>query len=189
MENPEETWRERLPREIHSVRSETGNSIGPIADDERSCPKPSISICTECDDRGCRCNPANVFERSPPKYRICNWVSLNIHKYDVLADGESLGRVRFVAGISARLKSWECFSLTCGRKACLSPGARSIGQGLFDVDALPALRTLAETMTGAIHFVPWPKPSRVDQFWLFRVSGAEAECDRCASQNCTNYYR
>jgi len=48
----------------------------------------------------------------------------------------------------------ECFSLTCVRKACLSQGTRSIGQGLFDADDLTALRTLAETMTGAIHFVP-----------------------------------
>jgi hypothetical protein len=44
-----------------------------------------------------------------------------------------------------------------------------------------ALRTIAETMetmTGAIHFVPWPKPSRVEQFCIFHVLGfppAEAE--------------
>jgi hypothetical protein len=41
-----------------------------------------------------------------------------------------------------------------------------------------ALRTVAETMTGAIHFVPWPKPSRVDQFCIVHVLSfphAEAE--------------
>jgi hypothetical protein len=33
-----------------------------------------------------------------------------------------------------------------------------------------ALRALAETMTGAIHFVPWPKPTHGGQFWLFHTS-------------------
>src|SRR5580658_1735774 len=71
----------------------------------------------------------------------------------------SQGLVRFVAAISARLKSSECFSLTCVRKACLSQGTRSLGQGLFDADDL-ALRTLAETMTGAIHLLGQAIPSR-----------------------------
>jgi hypothetical protein len=67
----------------------------------------------------------------------------------------SQGLVRFVAAISASLNSSECFSLTCVGKAGLSQGTRSIGQGLFDAEDL-ALRTLAETMTGAIHFVLGP---------------------------------
>jgi hypothetical protein len=36
---------------------------------------------------------------------------------------------------------------------------RSLGHGLFDADDLMTLRTLAEAMTGSIHFVPWPKPT------------------------------
>lgn len=51
-----------------------------------------------------------------------------------------------------------------------SMSARSTGHGLFDADDLMALRALAETMTGAIHFAPWPKPTRVDQFGLFHTS-------------------
>src|SRR6202040_2033950 len=50
-----------------------------------------------------------------------------------------------------------------------SMSARSIGHGLFDADDLMALRALAETMTGAIHFAPWPKPTRVDQFRFFHI--------------------
>jgi hypothetical protein len=50
-----------------------------------------------------------------------------------------------------------------------SNGGRSCttSHGLFDADDLMALGALAETMTGAIHFAPSPKPTRVDQFWLF----------------------
>jgi hypothetical protein len=51
----------------------------------------------------------------------------------------------------------------------LSLSTRSIGHGLFDADDLMALRALAEAMTGAIHFVPWPKPTHIGQFWLFHV--------------------
>jgi hypothetical protein len=70
--------------------------------------------------------PSKRTELSPPEYRICSWFSLNIHKYAALADGQSSGLVRLVAGISARLKSSKCFSLTCVPKACLSQGTRSI---------------------------------------------------------------
>jgi hypothetical protein len=73
-----------------------------------------------CEDRPqCLCNPATFkrTKRSPPEYRICSWVSLNIHKYAALADGQSLGLVRLVAGVSARLKSSECLGLTCVPKA------------------------------------------------------------------------
>jgi hypothetical protein len=51
----------------------------------------------------------------------------------------------------------------------LSQGAWSIGQGLFDADDLMALRALAEEVTSAIHLVPWSKPTRVRQFWLFHA--------------------
>jgi len=44
-----------------------------------------------------------------------------------------------------------------------------IGHGFFDADDLMALRALAEAMTGAIHFVPWSKPSHVGQFWYCHV--------------------
>jgi hypothetical protein len=46
---------------------------------------------------------------------------------------------------------------------------RSLGHGLFDADDLMTFRTLAEAMTGSIHFIPWPKPSRLGQFWLFHA--------------------
>src|ERR1035438_5455785 len=46
---------------------------------------------------------------------------------------------------------------------------RSFGHDLFDADDLMALRALAEAMTGAIHFVPWTKPTNVGQFWLFHA--------------------
>ena len=45
-----------------------------------------------------------------------------------------------------------------------------IGHDLFDADDLMALRALAEAMTGAIHFVPWSKPTHVGQFWFFHAS-------------------
>jgi hypothetical protein len=44
-----------------------------------------------------------------------------------------------------------------------------ISHGLFDADDLVALRAFAEAMTGAIHFVPWPKPTHGDQFWFFHA--------------------
>jgi hypothetical protein len=47
--------------------------------------------------------------------------------------------------------------------------ARSIGHGLFDADDLMAFRALAGAMTGAVHFVFWPKPTHVGQFWLFHA--------------------
>ena len=40
----------------------------------------------------------------------------------------------------------------------------SIGFGLFDTDDLTAFGTFAEEMTGAIHFVPWAKPTHIGQF-------------------------
>ena len=45
-----------------------------------------------------------------------------------------------------------------------------ISHGLFDADDLMALRTLAEAMTGAIHFVPWSKPTHICQFWFYHAS-------------------
>src|SRR6266849_7382789 len=50
-----------------------------------------------------------------------------------------------------------------------SQSTRAVGHGLFDADDLMALRALAEAMTRAIHFVLWPKPSHVGQFWLFHA--------------------
>jgi hypothetical protein len=32
-----------------------------------------------------------------------------------------------------------------------------------------ALRALAEAVAGAIHLVPWPKPTSVGQFWPFHA--------------------
>ena len=49
------------------------------------------------------------------------------------------------------------------------PSARPVGDGLFDADGFIALRALAEAMTGAIHFVPWSKPTHVGQFWPFHA--------------------
>ena len=46
----------------------------------------------------------------------------------------------------------------------------SIGHDFFDADDLMALGTLAEAMTGAIHFVLWSKPTHVGKFWLFHAS-------------------
>jgi hypothetical protein len=65
--------------------------------------------------------------------------------------------------------------LTCAKRfierfSCLCLNIRSIGHSLFDADDLVALRALAETMTGAIHFVPWPKRTHGGQFWLFHTS-------------------
>jgi hypothetical protein len=39
----------------------------------------------------------------------------------------------------------------------------------FDTDVLTALRASAEAMTGEIHFVPRPKPTRVGKLWFFHV--------------------
>src|SRR5438876_6055412 len=44
-----------------------------------------------------------------------------------------------------------------------------ISHGLFDADDLMPLGALAEAMTGAIHFVPWSKPTHVGQFWFFHA--------------------
>ena len=49
------------------------------------------------------------------------------------------------------------------------PSAWPVGNGLFDADGFMALRALAETVTGAIHLVPWPKPTYVGQFWPFHA--------------------
>jgi hypothetical protein len=45
-----------------------------------------------------------------------------------------------------------------------------IGHDFFDADDLMTLGTLAEAMTGAIHFVLWSKPTHVGQFWFFHAS-------------------
>jgi hypothetical protein len=63
---------------------------------------------------------------------------------------------------------------------------RSIGHGLFDAENLLAARALAEAVTGAIHFVLWPKPTRTSQFGLFHIqsfvfAGIAAYCN--ASRN------
>jgi hypothetical protein len=34
---------------------------------------------------------------------------------------------------------------------------------------LTALRASAEAMTGAVHFAPWSKPTRVGQFWFLHA--------------------
>jgi len=47
--------------------------------------------------------------------------------------------------------------------------ARPIGHGFFDADGFMARRALAEAMTGAIHLVPWPKPTYIGQFWPFHA--------------------
>jgi len=40
------------------------------------------------------------------------------------------------------------------------------------------LRTLAEAVTGAVHFVPWPKPTYIAQFWPYHaVSFPQARQD------------
>ena len=44
-----------------------------------------------------------------------------------------------------------------------------ISHGLFDADDLMALGTLAEAMTGTIHFFLWSKPTYVGQFWFFHA--------------------
>ena len=36
-------------------------------------------------------------------------------------------------------------------------------------DDLIAVRALAEAMTGAIHFVLWPQPAHIGQFWFFHA--------------------
>ena len=51
----------------------------------------------------------------------------------------------------------------------LLPSARSIGDGLFDADGFTTLRALAEAVTGAVHLVPWPKPTYIGQFWLLHA--------------------
>jgi hypothetical protein len=48
-------------------------------------------------------------------------------------------------------------------------GLSSIGFGLFDADNLMALGTLADEMTGAIHFVFRAKPTHVGQFWFLHA--------------------
>ena len=45
-----------------------------------------------------------------------------------------------------------------------------ISHNLFDADDIMALRALAETMTRAIHFVLWSKPTHVGQFWFLHAS-------------------
>jgi hypothetical protein len=44
------------------------------------------------------------------------------------------------------------------------------GHDFFDADDLVTLGTLAEAMTGAIHFVLWSKPPHVGKFWFFHAS-------------------
>ena len=56
-----------------------------------------------------------------------------------------------------------------------------ISHGLFDADDLMALRALAEAMTGAIHFVPWSKPTHISQFWFYHVSSFPQAGSLCQS--------
>jgi hypothetical protein len=50
-----------------------------------------------------------------------------------------------------------------------SRSTRAVGHGFFDADNLMALRALGEAMTRTIHFVLWPEPSHVAQFWPFHA--------------------
>ena len=62
-----------------------------------------------------------------------------------------------------------CAKRLIERSTCFSLSARPIGHGLFDADDLMAVRAFAETMTGTIHFAPWPQPTGVDQFGFFHT--------------------
>ena len=62
-----------------------------------------------------------------------------------------------------------CAKCFIERFICFWPSARHIGLGLFDADGFMAVRALAETVTGAIHLVPWPKPTYIGQFWPFHA--------------------
>jgi hypothetical protein len=57
-----------------------------------------------------------------------------------------------------------------------------ISRRLFDADDLMALGALAETVTGAIHFVLWPKPTYVGQFWFFHSPSVPQAGELCQSQ-------
>jgi hypothetical protein len=79
-----------------------------------------------------------------------------------------LGNVRLfshdpggLAGILGVLQLNVCAKRLMEHFTGFSLSTRSIGHGLFDADDLMALRALAEAMAGAIHFVPWSKPTRV----------------------------
>jgi hypothetical protein len=54
-----------------------------------------------------------------------------------------------------------------------------ISHGFFDADDLKALRALAKAMTGAIHFLPWSKPSHVGQFWFFHADSFPQTGELC----------
>jgi hypothetical protein len=58
-----------------------------------------------------------------------------------------------------------------------------ISHRLFDADDLMALGALAETMTGAIHFVLWSKPTYVGQFWFFHSPSVPQAGDLCQPQS------
>jgi|ERR1022692_637633 hypothetical protein len=92
-----------------------------------------------------------------------------------LADGHSLRLVPFCGTDSGQVEVLGVLQLNvCAKRFVehftgLSLGTRSVGHGLFDADDLMALRTLAEAMTGAIHFALWSKPTNVGQFWFFHA--------------------
>lgn len=46
------------------------------------------------------------------------------------------------------------------------PTTPSVGHGLFDADDLVTSRTLAEAVTGTVHFAPWSESINGGQFWL-----------------------
>jgi hypothetical protein len=128
---------------------------------------------------------------------------------------ENIGEARskISVEISARfLEASECFSLTCVRNALWSMSlvfrcvlrvsatafstqmiswiADDSRDGSWSGNLNPAcwnvaLRAPAEAMTGAIHFVPWSKPTRVGQFWFFHVPSfpqAGSDCYPCGFQ-------
>jgi hypothetical protein len=91
------------------------------------------------------------------------------------ADGHGLGLAPFCGWDSGWVEVLGVLQLNvCAKRFVqhftgFSLSTRAVGHGLFYADDLMALRALAEAMTRAIHFVLWPKPSHVGQFWLFHA--------------------
>ena len=59
--------------------------------------------------------------------------------------------------------------MPCGRNAIAKCGDCGMSICSDCSNDLMALRALAEVMTRAIHFLLWPEPSHVGQFWLFHA--------------------
>jgi hypothetical protein len=81
-----------------------------------------------------------------------------------LAKGKSLAGVLGVLQLNVRAKRFVEHFIGFGLRIL------HIRHGLFDTDDLIALRALAETMTGAVHFVPRSKPTNVVQLWFFHIA-------------------